>query len=93
MQVFGPTTANDAPEGRCSILSATTLETPEFRWVGLKKLTWQVGPVCLSSLWILAPFCSNQQSLGASYTILLLVSIAESTYSMIPVVSIICHMI
>ncbi|CAN0169316.1 unnamed protein product [Laminaria digitata] len=29
------------PEGRCSIVSTTTLKTPEFRWVGLKKLVWQ----------------------------------------------------
>lgn len=32
-----------APEGKSSILSTTDLDTPDFRWVGLKKLTWQVG--------------------------------------------------
>lgn len=67
MSLVGAATA-DAPEGRCSILSATTLKTPEFRWVGLRKLTWQVGPARLSSLWVLALSCSDQQSRGASYT-------------------------
>lgn len=29
------------PEGRSSILATKTLDTPDFRWVGLEKLTWQ----------------------------------------------------
>lgn len=30
------------PEGKSSILTTTNLDTPGFRWVGLKKLIWQV---------------------------------------------------
>lgn len=41
---MSPPPAPDAAyEGRSSILEATTLDTPDFHWLGLKKLTWQVG--------------------------------------------------
>lgn len=39
-----------AHEGSSSILEETTLDTPGFRWLGLKKLTWQVGRRPLSLL-------------------------------------------
>lgn len=35
------TAAAPAPENRSRVFAKDTLDTPTFRWVGLKKLTWR----------------------------------------------------
>ena len=32
-----------AGDGQSSVLSSTDLDTPEYRWVRLRKILWQVG--------------------------------------------------
>lgn len=38
------TRMSPAGEVQSSVLSTTDLDTPEYRWVRLRKILWQVGP-------------------------------------------------